>query len=161
MTKITKLTPKGDTTDKKRLAQFGTVFSVLAVQLRFDHDEVIMRSYYKALGDLPLDALEASAHQFAIETGRKFFPTTAEWATAARIWRLEQQQAALHAEREQPWRIECEACQDVGWVTHQCPGDSTCGRFTQHYAHDYVTRCPCRPTNRTYQRHHQAGGDWE
>lgn len=62
---------------------------------------------------------------------------------------------AWQAPRQAAWRHECERCRDVGWSLHTCPLDP-CGRPHEHVSHDYATRCVCRETNRTYQRHHQG-----
>jgi hypothetical protein len=37
------------------------------------------------------------------------------------------------------------------------PQPATCGRTRPHLPHSWTRACPCRATNRTYQRH-QLGG---
>lgn len=64
--------------------------------------------------------------------------------------------AAEH--RGEPWRFDCDGCEDTGWVYHACPGDLPCGCPHEHDAHNVVTVCPCRATNPTYQRHHRPRG---
>lgn len=138
--------------------EFGAVFAVLAMQLRWtDADEMAVRSYYEALQSVSLEALKASAQQFAQEAGRRFFPTSAEWFEAAQHVTTEALRKALPPAREEPWRFDDEACFDTGWKPYECPGDERCGRRSRHVAHAYVRACPCRPTNKTFQRHQRFG----
>lgn len=140
-------------------AQFLAVFNRLCVALREPQDDtgVTQGVYWDALRDLPLPALEAGANALMREPGRRFFPSTAEWRTAAEQAQRQQFKAAVQAPREEPWHLECAACEDTGWEHFHCPGDRSCGRMKPHGAHDYVRVCVCRPTNRTYQRHHHFG----
>lgn len=61
------------------------------------------------------------------------------------------------APRERPWQDECGACDDTGWEVRRCYPDTAnnCGRRTEHGEHEYVSLCSCRPSNRTFHRHHQ------
>jgi hypothetical protein len=45
--------------------------------------------------------------------------------------------------REEPWRYNCEACEDSGWRPFSCGGDSLCGRRNRHHPHTYVDPCQC------------------
>lgn len=139
------------------LSEFGSVFGVLSLQLRaLDTDEATVRAYYEVLQKFPLDSIQRSARMFAQERDRKFFPTTAEWATAAeRVFENTARQKLL-SEREKPWQMECESCDDTGWLILDCP-DQDCGRRHSHSPHTWARPCPCRASNRTYQRHHQVG----
>lgn len=140
------------------LAQFSETFALLAVQLRAtDTDEATIRGYYEALKDSPLEAVQAGARAFSREPGRRFFPTTAEWIQVARDASVESLRKALPAARDEPWRYDCEPCSDTGWEPFRCAGDASCGRVKPHLAHDYVRICPCRATNKTWQRHQRFG----
>jgi len=138
---------------------FGLVFGKLAIQLQWrDADEVSIRSYYEVLKDLPLEAIQASAAAFAKERGRKYFPPAPEWHEKASAVALEQLKAKLQPEPQRAWTVECTKCDDTGWDRYECTGDAYCGRTKPHRPHDFVKPCPCRATNRTYQRHQQFGG---
>ena len=133
--------------------EFAQVFSRLALQLRWlDADEAAIRSYYEALRDIPLELLKRSAFNLANEAGRKYFPTTGEWRNEALL--IEQADRRREDSKHREWKLECVDCEDTGWIYHKCFGHE-CGRTRDHAPHDYVTECFCRPTNRTYQRHHE------
>lgn len=135
--------------------EFGEIFAVLAIQLRWqDADEGSMQSYFDALKDISDALLKRSAHQLANEPGRRFFPTTGEWREAALRLEADDRRRVMSGVRD--WKIECTACDDSGWEYHHCEGDKTCGRQHEHRPHNFVTVCPCRDTNRTYQRHHAS-----
>jgi len=146
---------------KADAAQFLALFSRLCVGLREAQDDsgITQQVYWEALRDVPMTALEAGALALMREPGRKWFPTTAEWRTAAGHAHEQQLRAAIQPAREQPWMHECRDCEDSGWVRGlTCPGDATCGRKKAHQPHDYTLPCPCRPTNHTYRRHMAFGG---
>lgn len=136
--------------------EFGVVMAKLAMQLRWtDADIGTIKSYYEVLGDLPFDTVKKSAETFAREAGRRFPPTSAEWFAAAQTLAGEatRKVLALPDGRDEPWRSECESCEDTGWVQLlTCAGDSTCGRRKVHLPHSYTRECGCRATNWTYQR---------
>jgi hypothetical protein len=140
-------------------AEFLQVFNRLCVGLRETQDDsgTTQMIYFEALRDLPIAALRGGADALMREPGRRFFPTTAEWRTAATQAHRELLRHAVAPAREQPWTVECEACEDTGWVLRACPGDAVCGRERAHGAHGYATVCPCRPHNRTYQRNQHFG----
>lgn len=142
-------------------AEFLAVFNRLCVALRETQDDsgITQSVYWDALKDLPIEALDAGAVALSREAGRRFFPTTAEWRTAAERAATDTLRKALHAPREEPWHHECRECEDSGWLTAMsCPGDSTCGRRKAHRPHEYTQACPCRLTNRTYRRNIMHGG---
>lgn len=140
------------------LKDFANVFGILAMQLRAtDADEATMRAYYHALKDHSLESVQGSAVALAKEPGRRFFPTTAEWSDAAREARTTVFRDHLLTAREEPWKLECERCDDTGWAISSCSGDDFCGRKHKHMPHDFAKICPCRPTNRTWQRHQHVG----
>lgn len=143
-------------------ADFLRVFNRLAVALRepIDASGVKAEIYREFLSDLSIHALVAGANKLARETGRKFFPTTAEWRAAAVDTQRKQLQAAVgDRSEERTWTHECDICDDTGWRKFQCDGTDRgfCRRTFKHYPHDYVEVCDCRPTNRTFIRHHQFG----
>lgn len=140
--------------------EFLQVFNRLCVALREPADDtgITQETYYTALSDLSLTALQAGSAALMMERGRKFFPTTAEWRTAAIDAIRAQSRVALPAGRTEPWRHDCEQCEDTGWVQGLgCNGTNQCGREKQHLPHSYTRPCLCRATNRTYQRHQQNG----
>lgn len=137
---------------------FVKIFNRLSVALRAQADEsgATLRVYFEALKDLPLALLASSATMLMKESGRRFFPTTAEWRTAAEKIQIDQRRQ-FAAREPRDWQTECENCDDTGWERFvECTGDETCGRKNPHLPHSYVRVCPCRPTNRTYQRHHAS-----
>lgn len=139
------------------LKDFSRVFVVLALQMRVsDTDPAMIAAYYEALADQSLENLHAAAKFFAREEGRSFFPTSAEWRTqSARIYEQDIRKTLADPNINRHWTHECEHCEDTGWeILPDCPGDATCGRTFTHAAHSFTRMCPCRPTNRTYQRHH-------
>lgn len=140
-------------------AQFLALFNRLLVALREPADDtgVTQGVYWDALQDLPGPALEAGATALMREPGRRFFPTTAEWRTAAETAQRAQLRAAVQPARDEPWHDECGACRDTGWEVKTCDGSALCGRQQPHAPHEYVQPCTCRPMNRTYQRHQHFG----
>jgi hypothetical protein len=143
--------------DKKAFSQ---CFNVLAKRLRVaDVDAADLQSYYTALSHLPEWALEQGATELAIEKGRRFFPTTAEWASAADAAIQRRLRESLSHGRV--WQEECVSCHDSGWKEYHCTATSRCGRIWcekngERYTHDYYAVCPCRPNNHTYQRQTQS-----
>ena len=160
------------------IEEFGRVFGRLCVALQVPVDEsgATERVYFGVLKDLPIEAIQAGAMAFMVEAGRRFLPSTGEWRDRARRAEDTTIRLRLQAHRTEPWRVECERCDDTGFVTHRCPGlapdgqrvgerqkaggfgegDEPCLRTQPHYEHSYVTDCACRATNRTYQRRHMA-----
>lgn len=139
--------------------EFAQAFNRLAVATRLptgEADAAMQQVYWNGLEDAPLDAVVAAAESLA--KASIWFPKLAEWREASFKVRLETV-LQLPDGREEPWRYECETCEDTGWEDHRCyPGTlKTCGRrhcvAGNYFEHHYVTECPCRPTNRTYQRH--------
>lgn len=97
--------------------EFGVVFAKLAMQLRAtDVDEATIRSYFEALSDLPLEAVRMAQEAFSREPGRKWLPTSAEWRERALGASQAQLRKALPSGRTEPWRVECESCEDTGWI---------------------------------------------
>ena len=141
-------------------AEFLQVFNRLCVALRETQDEtgITQGVYFDALRDLSLEALQAGADGLAKQGGRKFFPTTAEWRQEAERAAVAALRKALPSARYEPWHHDCNACEDTGWVLGlECDGSDRCGRRKIHAPHSYTEPCPCRATNRTYQRHQQVG----
>lgn len=146
-------------TDSDKRA-FASAFNVLAVATRLgDSDASMQRIYFEGLKDLELVAVVEAAG--ALAKSAKFFPKVAEWRDAARIQSVAQLKA-IGDGRESPWVDECGACSDTGWEERRCyPGTrNTCGRKkceSERPEHFYAIPCTCRPTNRTFQRHHTLG----
>lgn len=141
--------------------EFLVLFNRLCVALRETQDEsgITQQVYYEALRDMPEKALDAGAAALMKEPGRRFFPTTAEWRSAAMKAQEQDLRAAVQPIRGEPWRHECRDCEDSGWVIGlMCSGNEQCGRRQKHDAHTYTVPCACRPTNRTYLRHQAFGG---
>ena len=140
--------------------EFLAVFSRLCVALRETQDDsgITQGVYWEALCDLPLAALEAGANALMRQQGRRFFPTTAEWRAEAEKAAYAEPKKAVSGGRDEPWRHECQDCEDSGWVrVLRCDGGTTCGRTRKHMPHDYTLACPCRMTNRTWRRHMAFG----
>lgn len=146
-------------TDKKAFVQ---AFNVLAVAARLpahEADASMQRVYFDGLRDLEIAAVSAAAVELAKTA--QWFPRVAEWRAAAKLQHVELLKA-LPSGREEPWHDECGACLDTGWEERRCyPGTANnCGRTkcmtagTKRAEHKYMSACSCRPTNRTYQRHH-------
>lgn len=140
-------------------ADFALLAGKLALQLRQEIDAGTIAGYYEVLRDLPLDAVRKAQEGFSREKGRKWYPSAPEWLEAAQIANVAVLKASLTHGRDEPWHDECDVCQDTGWEQYQCDGSDVCGRRRKHAAHGYVRPCPCRPTNRTYQRRQQFGGE--
>ena len=154
-TALTRVDRLGDATE------FLQLFSRLCVALRESQDDtgITQEVYWEALRDVPLAALEAGARALMRESGRKWFPTTAEWRTAAGVAQTEHLRTAVTPSRPSPGAVECDDCRDTGWRTGlTCPGDATCGRTSAHRSHEFAVPCRCRLTNGTYRRHIALGG---
>ncbi len=137
---------------------FMQAFNRLAVATRLSAeqaDEAMQQVYWNGLKDMPVEFVEAAAD--ALAKSSQWFPKVAEWREWATRLRL-QSIIALPDGRDEPWRDECGACGDTGWERMRCyPGTGkNCGRRPcvkgNHAEHDYVVRCSCRETNRTFQR---------
>lgn len=137
---------------------FAQAFNRLAVATRLpvaEGDGAMQQVYWDGLRELPIDAVTAAAG--TLETHARWFPKVAEWREAAYRQQLDAR-LQLPEGRDEPWQEECEACGDTGWERRRCyPGTAnTCGHYHcvkgRRAEHTYVERCPCRPTNRTYQR---------
>lgn len=111
--------------------------------------------YFGVLGSFTEAELSAGTALLMRERDRKWFPTTGEWLAA--VDKAKALQALTPVAEPRGWTIECDHCDDTGWQRYFCPGDRTCGRPSVHASHDFVRVCSCRPTNRTWHRHHQAG----
>ncbi len=133
--------------------EFAVIYTRMASQLRWlDFRPTDVENYFEALRDLPDTLLHESAKRIANAPGRKYFPTTGEW----REWALEVEAEIRRKEitGERVWKLECDDCEDCGWLFFDCPGDTTCERTKPHLPHRFVRACGCRESNRTYQRHH-------
>lgn len=120
------------------LPEFANIFGILALQLQNrDADEAMIRAYFVALQDVPLELAQLAAVQFAGQMGDNgaWFPKTAEWKAAAR--KIEADRVAVIEEtlrkRRQVRQPLCFACEDTSWV------QGTDNR---------VTRCSCREQRR-------------
>lgn len=138
--------------DAERRQRFMQVFNrTMAAFPNATADAARMQVYYDAMNDLPIEAIE-QAGTWLQRNGGEFFPTAAKWHERGVIERDARVRTGLRTAREEPWKTECPACEDTGWEYCQCNGGPTCGRQRAHAAHQFVVPCPCRPTNRTYQR---------
>lgn len=136
-------------------ARFMQAFNRLAVAVRLPADQTdaaMQRVYWDGLADIPLEAVEDAARDLALDA--QWFPKLSEWRTLAEKAKHGRMlKAALPSPRDEPWKAECETCDDTGWEFFVCPAESpTCERVTPHLPHSYTRPCYCRPTNRTYQR---------
>lgn len=132
-------------------SEFAVIFDRLASQLRWlNYEPDDTQSFFEALRDLPPPLIRESAIRIGKESGRKYFPTTGEWREV--VLKIEQELLRKQI-GVRTWTVECTACDDSGWIFQECP-DEPCQRTKPHYPHTYATECFCRPTNRTFQRHH-------
>lgn len=135
---------------------FMQTFNVLAKRLRAqDIDAADLQTYFSALSHLPMWALEQGANALALERGRRFFPTTAEWHDAAQV-AIERRLREV-AQGERIWKLYCESCKDSGWKPQECTPKARCGRtycdrLGETHSHEYFIVCPCRAHNPSYQR---------
>ena len=131
------------------LEDFTPIFVKLASQLSKDADADTIRDYF----DIMQEFSTATTHEAAAQLSRtaKWFPKTSEWRE--RGLTIEQDQRRKELAGPRSWKLECETCEDTGWIYFECPAQP-CDRDRAHYPHNYVRVCPCRTTNRTYQRHH-------
>jgi hypothetical protein len=139
---------------------FAQAFNRLAVATRLpagEADGAMQQIYWDGLQELPVEVVTTAACLLAYQA--TWFPKLAEWRAAAY---REQLESVLRVPTERgPWQDECDACGDTGWMLFHCvPGtDTVCDRpacrdhVPGRYPHDYVRRCPCRPTNHTFHRH--------
>lgn len=135
--------------------EFHGIFRRLALALRLtEQDGAMVSAYYEALNDLSVGAIAESARALAKQPGRRFFPTSGEWREEAEIAFRSELVKALPPARPDPWRFDCESCDDTGWERFECTGNDFCGRPNVHAPHTFVRMCSCRESNRTYQRHH-------
>jgi hypothetical protein len=139
---------------------FVQSFNRLAVACRLsakEADPSMQLIYFQGLQDLSIEAVAAGAQ--ILEKSAQWFPKVSEWRSAAKIQHIAHIKA-LPPGREAPWEDECGACADTGWEERRCyPGTpNICGhkacKRDGRAEHLYVQPCTCRPTNRTYQRHH-------
>lgn len=144
--------------------EFAQAFNRLAVATRLpagEADAIMQQVYWNGLSDLPVDVVVAAAD--AMSRSAEWFPKVSEWRGAASELRL-QQIIQLPDGRDEPWRYECEVCNDTSWEILRCyPGTlKNCGRRRcarggeGTYEHTYAVRCSCFGHNRTYQRQHVA-----
>jgi hypothetical protein len=138
--------------------EFLQAFNRLAVATRLpaaEADGAMQRVYWDGLSELPIDAVVAAAE--AMEKSAQWFPKVSEWREAGYRHQVSER-LKLPEGRDEPWHDECGACSDTGWELRHCyPGTAkNCGHRNcvkgRREEHDYVERCTCRETNRTYQR---------
>jgi hypothetical protein len=140
---------------------FGICMGELAVALQHEIDLPQIQAYWRALSDIPMPLLKEAAERLA--RAEEFFPKPGRWRTAADLVQAEHRQNRLAlppAQRDREHYYDCNVCDDTGWerhtVRHQAA--SPCAvrgpecRNRPDNEHTWVTPCPCRPTNPTYQR---------
>jgi hypothetical protein len=141
----------------KSISEFTPIIVKVAEQVRWSgFSQATIEAYYEALQAFPVEAVKAAAALISIGAGRKFAPTAGEWVEEARAQFEAEARQRLAAPRD-PWKYDCEECNDTGWVVGlECAGgdSSSCGRNKPHAAHSFTRSCGCRATNPTYQRHH-------
>ncbi len=148
------------------LEEFTPIVGKLAKQLNKELDADTIVVYYDVMKEFSEEITYAAAAQLARTS--KWFPKTSEWRECALLIEQNKRRAELSGPRS--WKLECEVCEDTGWIFFWCLGlevpasdlgrrDETmpveqCDRDRSHLPHSFVRVCPCRETNRTYQRHH-------
>ena len=133
--------------------RFKQAFNRLAVAVRLPADQAdaaMQRIYWDGLEPYPIEAVEDASHTLATQAA--WFPKLAEWIEVAS--KAQNARVLKHAlpDPGRGWNSECGTCDDTGWEPLTCAGGRQCGRTKEHAAHSYVVPCPCRDTNRTYQR---------
>lgn len=132
-----------------------------------------LESYYEALEPCAQWAITEASLELRRSRARDQFPPPASawYETAQRLMRERRLREARPMAREEPWRVECDACDDTGWARLRCVGVGRrrdlvvsefeggfpvegCGNKRPHAGHFFVRPCPCRATNRTFQRKH-------
>lgn len=133
--------------------EFAPIYLALSRSLQHtkaDPEEIT--AYFHVLETFETPHVGRAALALARDGGRRFFPTTSEWAEKAAAAAADTRSHELAEPRT--WKTECERCDDTGWAREECPGTEICGRRHGHQPHAVVRACPCRLTNRTYRRHH-------
>lgn len=141
--------------------RFSQLFNrLLAATVPSGADASLLRAklqvYFEALRSRPEWAISGAATQL-IET-EKFFPSVSQWVDACNTAVENRLRESLNAPR--PWKLHCDTCRDTGWREHLCKPGQRCGRnfCARHdeakipYEHEYVSPCPCRDHNPSYQR---------
>lgn len=108
-----------------------------------DADAIEIGIYYEALSSLPIERVRQAAEQW-MQTGGRFFPTTAEWCTLAR----EMRDAVPRASWAPKMTVDCETCSDTGFSYRDCVAGQRCGKESclvkgADWSHVYVVRCAC------------------
>jgi hypothetical protein len=104
-----------------------------AVMLRYEVDEPEMRTYLKALGEVPSEVIleagdELLLQQASLPRTKRYPPTVADWIAACdAVIKKKRQHLAREA---QAMRLECNICHGTGWRNLE----SGCNN---------VTRCEC------------------
>ncbi len=148
------------------LDEFAVIFVKLAKQLNREADEETIGVYFDVMKEFQTNITHEAAAQLSRTS--KWFPKTSEWRECALLIEQAKRRADLSGPRN--WKLECEVCEDTGFIFFWCLGievpesdlgrrDETmpvqqCDRDRSHLPHSFVRVCPCRETNRTYQRHH-------
>lgn len=75
------------------------------------------------------------------------------------VQRLNAEAVRVEQARSREWKIECDRCDDTGFVVYTCRDTARCGRricdaMGLEHTHTYTEICPCRPSNRTWTRNH-------
>ena len=112
-------------------------------------------AYFEMLKPFDLQDVERAAADLGTA---EWFPKVGAWRTRAKEYATLRTGTAdqVAHDRKEPWRHDCNECEDEGWVCATC-GNVDCSPDAP--AHERRMRpCPCRPTNRTYQRHNQHRG---
>lgn len=134
-------------------ATFAAAFTQLALSFNAEASSEKAAAYWAALQDVPLEALQDAVSALQREGGRKWFPTTGEWRAAAEAALEQRLRKAVQPSRDEPWHLECAACEDTGWLIKACSSaPCICGRPRRHAPHTFAVPCPCRATNRSYIR---------
>jgi len=157
-------------TDTDRDA-FAQCYNGMLIAFRVSSDDPIrlhgeLEVYFRALRDLPLDAVQAAAEGLQRAhvgaDGRSFFPTAPQWHKAAEAAQVALLRKMLSPAREEPWHYEDPDCGDTGWLERVCQvgarcGCESCSKRPGDWTHPYVAPCSCRATNHTYRRRRDLG----
>lgn len=142
---------------------FAKCLALLSATFSKEVSEPKAEAYWAALGDIPVDLVEAGAHRL-IRTA-PYFPTPAMWRLA--IDKVQDATEPLPA-RLLPGTVSeptvvCEVCQDTGWAPVEMP---TSHIYSEAYRAAHPTTpgvkvCPCWERNPNRRRGKRYGQECE
>ena len=144
-------------TERDRI-EFAALLAAMEIATGVLPDAARLPVYFDDLQGWPLEIVRQAAKRIRAQKHFRF-PASAAWLEECRVV-LRGRDGTI---RTEPWRHDCDGCEDIGWQIRKCESGHRCGRARcqeielqkPDWWHDYAERCPCQPTNPTYQRHHR------